>query len=166
VIESSHETPNLKSRARQREHLLPPLRSLDLSFVTTSYRPALEVGGDFFQIIPHPTDGSLLIVASDVMGKGLKAGMLVALLVGAIRSTTELNGEPLFILQALNRRLMGRGPQVFGPPQLWLDSVPVCLLGMPAASPIVVSLSLFHGDRAHGWRTRRVGNADRRCRLW
>ena len=34
--------------------------------------------------------------------------MLVALLVGAIRSTTEWSGDPLIILQALNRRLMGR----------------------------------------------------------
>jgi hypothetical protein len=72
------------------------------------YRPAREVGGDFYQMIPHATDGSLLIVAGDVVGKGLQAGMLVALLVGAIRSTSELNAEPLFLLQALNRRLIGR----------------------------------------------------------
>ena len=72
------------------------------------YRPAREVGGDFYQIIPHATDGSLLIVAGDVAGKGLQAGMLVALLVGAIRSTSELNPDPLFLLQALNRRLIGR----------------------------------------------------------
>ena len=72
------------------------------------YRPAREVGGDFYQIIPHPTDGSLLIVAGDVTGKGLQAGMLVALLVGAVRSTSELNADPLFLLQALNRRLIGR----------------------------------------------------------
>ena len=55
--------------------------------IESEYRPAREVGGDFFQIIPHKTDGSVLIVAGDVTGKGLKAGMLVALLVGAIRST-------------------------------------------------------------------------------
>ena len=72
------------------------------------YRPAREVGGDFYQIIPHPADGSLLIVAGDVTGKGLQAGMLVALLVGAIRSTSELNADPLFLLHALNRRLIGR----------------------------------------------------------
>ena len=57
--------------------------------IESEYRPAREVGGDFFQIIPHKTDGSLLIVAGDVTGKGLKAGMLVALLVGAIRSAAE-----------------------------------------------------------------------------
>ena len=67
------------------------------------------MGGDFYQIIPHPVDGSLLIVAGDVAGKGLRAGMLVALLVGAIRSTSEVNADPLFILRALNRRLLGRG---------------------------------------------------------
>jgi hypothetical protein len=76
--------------------------------IESEYRPAREVGGDFFQIIPNRADGSLLIVAGDVTGKGLKAGMLVALLVGAIRSTTEWSGDPLIILQALNRRLIGR----------------------------------------------------------
>jgi serine phosphatase RsbU (regulator of sigma subunit) len=48
------------------------------------------VGGDFFQIIPHKTDGSVLIVAGDVTGKGLQAGMLVALLVGAIRTAAPV----------------------------------------------------------------------------
>jgi hypothetical protein len=76
--------------------------------IESEYRPAREVGGDFFQIIPHKTDGSVLIVAGDVTGKGLKAGMLVALLVGAIRNQAEQNSDPLFLLQALNRRLMGR----------------------------------------------------------
>ena len=77
--------------------------------IENEYRPAREVGGDFNQIIPHSADGSLLIVAGDVAGKGLQAGMLVALLVGAIRMAEEVNPDPLFILQALNRRLLGRG---------------------------------------------------------
>jgi hypothetical protein len=77
--------------------------------IENEYRPAREVGGDFNQIIPHSADGSLLIVAGDVAGKGLQAGMLVALLVGAIRMAEEVNRDPLFILEALNRRLLGRG---------------------------------------------------------
>ena len=77
--------------------------------VENIYLPANEVGGDFFQILPHANDESLLIVAGDVTGKGLQAGMLVALLVGAIRSVAEETTEPLKILQALNRRLLGRG---------------------------------------------------------
>src|ERR1700691_3250436 len=76
--------------------------------IESEYRPAREVGGDFFQIIPVQEDGSVLIVVGDVTGKGLQAGMLVALIVGAIRNQTEHSADPLFLLQALNRRLLGR----------------------------------------------------------
>jgi serine phosphatase RsbU (regulator of sigma subunit) len=76
--------------------------------VESEYRPAREVGGDFFQMIPHRADGSLLIVAGDVAGKGLKAGMLVALLVGAIRTAAQYAPDPAAVLSALNLLLMGR----------------------------------------------------------
>jgi serine phosphatase RsbU (regulator of sigma subunit) len=77
--------------------------------IETEYRPAREVGGDFFQIVEHPTNGSALIVAGDVVGKGLKAGMLVALLVGAIRTATDTTLDPAYVLEVLNRRLARRG---------------------------------------------------------
>jgi serine phosphatase RsbU (regulator of sigma subunit) len=77
--------------------------------IESEYRPASEVGGDFFQIIPHASDGSALIVAGDVTGKGLQAGMLVALIVGTIRTVIEKSFEPLDLLEALNRRLCERG---------------------------------------------------------
>jgi len=90
--------------------ILPEQRVVFHGFeVESEYRPAREVGGDFFQVIPNEKDGSLLIVAGDVTGKGLKAGMLVALLVGAIRSTADWSADPVVILKALNQRLMGRG---------------------------------------------------------
>jgi serine phosphatase RsbU (regulator of sigma subunit) len=54
-------------------------------------------------------DGSLLIVAGDVTGKGLKASMMVAFLVGSIRSTVDWSADPSAVLKALNHRLMGRG---------------------------------------------------------
>jgi hypothetical protein len=101
---------DVKQAQEVQQVILPEARAVLPGFVVESeYRPARDVGGDFFQIIPHKSDGSLLIVAGDVTGKGLKAGMLVALLVGAIRSTAELNAQPEFLLQALNRRLLGRG---------------------------------------------------------
>jgi len=77
--------------------------------IESEYRPARQVGGDFFQILPHPTDGSVLIVVGDVTGHGLQAGMLVALIVGAIRTQTEINFDPLSMMQSLNKRLYGRG---------------------------------------------------------
>jgi hypothetical protein len=77
--------------------------------IESEYRPAREVGGDFFQILPHATDGSVLIVVGDVTGKGLQAGMLVALIVGAIRAEAAHSNDPLTALNALNQRLCGRG---------------------------------------------------------
>jgi hypothetical protein len=100
---------DVKQAQELQQVILPESRTeLPGLVVESEYRPAREVGGDFFQIIPHQTDGSLLIVAGDVTGKGLKAGMLVALLVGAIRSTLDWSTDPMVILKALNQRLMGR----------------------------------------------------------
>jgi serine phosphatase RsbU (regulator of sigma subunit) len=76
--------------------------------IESVYRPAREVGGDFFQIIPHPSDCSVLIVAGDVAGKGLRAGMIVSFLIGAVRMAVEVSADPLLLLKALNRRLMGQ----------------------------------------------------------
>ncbi len=76
--------------------------------IESEYRPAREVGGDFFQIIPGDGDGSVLIVVGDVTGKGLQAGMLVALLVGAIRSAVQHDPDPLMVLNRLNEELYDR----------------------------------------------------------
>lgn len=90
--------------------ILPePRLTLPTLVVESDYRPAREVGGDFFQILPDETGGSLLIVAGDVTGKGLKAGMLVALLVGAIRIAAQYDPDPTAVLGTLNQLLMGRG---------------------------------------------------------
>jgi hypothetical protein len=98
-------------QAQQVQQVLIPEQLPQVSGLTieSEYRPAREVGGDFFQILPHATDGSVLVVVGDVTGKGLQAGMLVALIVGAIRSTAETSAGALSMIEALNRRLCGRG---------------------------------------------------------
>jgi len=92
----------------QRVILPEPIATLPGLAIASEYRPAREVGGDFFQILPHPSNGSMLIVAGDVVGKGLQAGMLVALLVGAIRTSADFDPDPLAVLKVLNQRLWGR----------------------------------------------------------
>ena len=89
--------------------LLPETVRLPGLTIESDYRPAREVGGDFFQVIPNTQDGSVLIVVGDVAGKGLQAGMLVAMIVGTIRTATETSVEPINVLNAINRRLFGRG---------------------------------------------------------
>jgi len=77
--------------------------------IESEYRPAKEVGGDFFQVLPQEADGSVLIIVGDVAGHGMEAGMLATLIVGAIRTAAEFTTEPGSILALLNKRMQGRG---------------------------------------------------------
>ena len=97
-------------QAQQVQQVLIPedLPNIPGFAIESEYHPAREVGGDFFQIIPHPSDGSVLLVVGDVVGKGLQAGMLVALIVGTIRTAAEKSFDPFDVIQTLNRRLCGR----------------------------------------------------------
>jgi hypothetical protein len=73
--------------------------------IESEYRPARQVGGDFFQVLPG-SDGSLLIVIGDVSGKGLQAAMTVSAIVGALRDSQER--QPAQVLEHLNRVLCGQ----------------------------------------------------------
>jgi len=74
--------------------------------ITGSYTPMLEVGGDFFQVIPND-DGSAIVAIGDVSGKGIKAGMNVSMIVGVLRAEAGLT-SPAEMLGSLNRCLAGR----------------------------------------------------------
>lgn len=98
--------------ARELQQVLIPetLPALPGFAMTSSYRPAQEVGGDFFQIIPLEGEfkGSTLILLGDVSGKGLRAAMAVSLIVGAVRTLAKFAPHPSDILAELNQRLVGR----------------------------------------------------------
>jgi serine phosphatase RsbU (regulator of sigma subunit) len=82
---------------------LPPIPGYAVESV---YRPAAEVGGDFFQVIPLKS-GRTLIVIGDVSGKGLRAAMIVSMIIGILRTVTGFTEEPAEILAELNRRECG-----------------------------------------------------------
>src|ERR1700733_11512 len=71
------------------------------------YKPAGQVGGDFFQILP-PSNNGALIVIGDVSGKGMPAAMAVSLLVGTVRTLAHYTQNPGEILTAMNQRMLGR----------------------------------------------------------
>jgi serine phosphatase RsbU (regulator of sigma subunit) len=77
--------------------------------IENEYRPAKEVGGDFFQVLPNASEGNTLIVVGDVAGHGMEAGMLATLVVGAIRTAAAFTTDPARILSLLNDRMQGRG---------------------------------------------------------
>jgi len=101
----------LKSARELQQVLIPEtLPELPGFAVTSAYRPAQEVGGDFFQIIPLEGEhaGSTLILLGDVSGKGLRAAMTVSLIVGTVRTLAKFAPRPADMLAELNTRLCGR----------------------------------------------------------
>jgi len=93
--------------AREVQCLLVPERiasvvGYDLEAV---YRPAASVGGDFFQVIPM-RDQHTLIVIGDVSGKGLRAALVVSMLVGIIRTVAQTTMDPGSLLNEINARLL------------------------------------------------------------
>ncbi len=98
----------VRSAREVQQVLVPEAVPAVPGFVIDSvYKPAAELGGDFFQVISLP-DASTLMVIGDVSGKGLKAAMTVSLIVGTLRTLADYTPEPAEILRGMNRRLCGR----------------------------------------------------------
>jgi serine phosphatase RsbU (regulator of sigma subunit) len=83
---------------------IPPIPGFAIHCV---YRPAGQVGGDFFQVIPLASGGALIAVG-DVSGKGMPAAMTVSLLVGTFRTLAHYTQKPSEILASMNRRMLSR----------------------------------------------------------
>lgn len=81
---------------------LPPAPGYAIESI---YRPAAQVGGDFFQVIPLG-DSQTLVVIGDVSGKGLSAAMIVSMLIGMLRTISAISRDPSRILAELNSMLL------------------------------------------------------------
>lgn len=79
--------------------------------VAALMRPALEVGGDFYDAIPL-SGGRLGLIVADVSGKGISAALYMALARTLLR-THSLSAQPRYLSDALEsaevRRLMRSG---------------------------------------------------------
>lgn len=92
--------------ARSVQELMIPREKVDTPGyeVDSVYKPAAEVGGDFFHLESTP-DGGLLVILGDVAGHGMQAAMNVSMLMGVLRYTQEK--RPARVLESLNRVLQG-----------------------------------------------------------
>ena len=97
------------------ERLVPPALDIPGFAVQSAYRPARDVGGDFFFVRAGHNGayqdnrnlaGGAFVVVGDVSGKGLRAALTVSAIMGALRTMPDL--EPSRILVALNRGLIGQ----------------------------------------------------------
>jgi hypothetical protein len=95
--------------ARAVQQVLIPTETPDVAGfkIETVYKPASEVGGDFYQVV-RVQGGGILVVIGDVSGKGMPAAMTVSLLVGTFRTLAHYTQSPGEILKAMNQRMIGR----------------------------------------------------------
>lgn len=95
------------SAAQQVQQLLVPASRMTTGQyqIESAYIPSEQVGGDFFQLVPNE-DGGLLLIIGDVTGKGLKAALIVSVIVGALQN--RRSDRPSNILSELNSILLGR----------------------------------------------------------
>lgn len=106
VENAMFESEMAAARQVQQVILPAPYQSFPGFAVESVYKPAREVGGDFFQIV-QVGNGGLLFIIGDVAGKGLPAAMMVSLLIGSIRATVEETHDPVKLLSKLHERIVG-----------------------------------------------------------
>src|SRR5215210_7767075 len=78
--------------------------------IAPSYRPAREVGGDFFDFI-ELEDGRLGLVVGDATGKGVPAALVMSTTCGMLRAVAQASDySPGEVLQRVNEALTTRIP--------------------------------------------------------
>lgn len=87
------------------ENLLPDDIEVPGVNVGMIYTPAEEVGGDYFDILPHGENGWLICIA-DATDHGVPAAMTAAMLKTLLLQTKELATSPAEILLQMNRTFM------------------------------------------------------------
>jgi serine phosphatase RsbU (regulator of sigma subunit) len=106
-------------RARERQRIEQELRTareiqqallpkatpkLDGWQLATCYRPARQVGGDFYDFLELP-DGRLGIVVGDATGHGMPAALLMATTRGMLRAIAQSLDSPGEVLARLNEAI-------------------------------------------------------------
>lgn len=71
----------------------------------SAYRPAGNLSGDFFQVLPDGRGGALLALG-DVSGKGLSAAMTGTMTIGALRTIVGSGVSPSDLLSELNLQVL------------------------------------------------------------
>ncbi len=96
--------------AREIQESLLPRTSLRVGSldVTAHFRPAAEIGGDFFDVIQLPDD-ALLVAVGDVAGHGIPAGLHMATVKAALATLVGEGRRGTDLLGRLNRFVQAEG---------------------------------------------------------
>jgi serine phosphatase RsbU (regulator of sigma subunit)/anti-sigma regulatory factor (Ser/Thr protein kinase) len=78
--------------------------------IAAYYRPAREVGGDFYDVIPLP-DGRVAFVVGDVTDKGVPAALVMSATRSVLRASAQRLIEPGVVLERVNEHLCPDMPE-------------------------------------------------------
>lgn len=93
------------------QHFLPKeLPDLPGWQVAAYYRPAREVGGDFYDVIALP-DGRVGFVVGDVTDKGVPAALVMSATRSVLRASAQRLIEPGIVLERVNEHLFPDMPE-------------------------------------------------------
>ncbi len=93
--------------AREIQQSLLPGRHLEHGSLSVHavFRPATEVGGDYFDLFPLER-GRLIVAAGDVAGHGLSTGLLMAMVKSAVATLVHEGHRGVALLERLNRFML------------------------------------------------------------
>ncbi len=117
--------PEYVSRIAERERFLKELeiaRSVQMRFLPTKVpvvprldlasicRPAMEVGGDYFDFVPHEGK-ALSVLIGDVSGKGVSAAFYMTMAKGIIKTLVKKDPSPKQVLSEMNAVFYENSPK-------------------------------------------------------
>jgi phosphoserine phosphatase RsbU/P len=104
-VERDHFEQEAKIAARIQTAILPRMVTVEGFELASHMLPAVEVGGDYYDIIP--VDGTCWIGIGDVSGHGLIAGIIMLMLQGMVAAMVqrEPHASPAELVVSMNRAL-------------------------------------------------------------
>jgi serine phosphatase RsbU (regulator of sigma subunit)/predicted ester cyclase len=97
------------ARSIQQASLPNEVPELEAWQISPHYRPAREVGGDFYDFLELP-NGRLGLVVGDATGKGVPAALLMSTTCGMLRAVALSVDSPGEVLERVNEALSARIP--------------------------------------------------------
>ncbi len=100
----------LEQARRVQENLLPrPGEVAPGVRLAATHRPAEAVAGDYYDVLPLP-DGTVVCCVADVVGHGVPAAMVAAILKVLILDAVEVDPDPGAVVRRVNARFAAVAP--------------------------------------------------------
>lgn len=105
IVERERRRMELETASAVQRSILPSLsRRIDDVELAYAFRPAHEIGGDFFDVTPLP-DGRLALAVGDVAGHGVASGLVMAMVRSSLAVQVAADPRIEAVFRSVNRTL-------------------------------------------------------------